>query len=178
MMFRIVLFILCCPLSAWAQFSLTTLNSLRLPLVEFTVPNSNRIDFGTDGSIIYTNSFSGSPFGVPGRVQITGDVGDVLEIACRGQVRLSNTSTNTRLNLNIEIAMAPGTIFRGPGSADCAGQNNVVLTHTISANSAENVVHIGGRFATGNSSFTITSDVFSSSLGSQSRPGRLRINVQ
>lgn len=133
------------PLVAYADVGLTKLVDISFGQIDFSGNTGNgNITMGSNGVVIYGNNTSGNGFGTPGQIEITGDEGTVVSIACSGG-ELARTGAS---NLQIEpVHFNIGSANVGPygNGVECAGIGQTVATHVISATPAENVMYLGGQ---------------------------------
>ncbi len=111
--------------------------------IDFFTPHTGSISLGTDGSVATSGNFSGNGIGVAGQLEITGTTGDVVEVSCANGT-LAHSSGAT-LALFGEVVVGPGAVGPWGVGAACAGLTAVLLTHSINATAAENILFLGGR---------------------------------
>ncbi|MEC9291584.1 MAG: hypothetical protein VX730_04200, partial [Pseudomonadota bacterium] len=82
---------------------------------------------GTDGTISYNGSLSGSGVGTAGQFTLSGKGGaTVADLSCGTTITLCDTSSNTVDITGTELAVTSSRGGYGSGTA-CAGVGNVVL---------------------------------------------------
>ncbi len=105
------------------------------------------IRLATDGTISYDEGFSGNGEGAAGRLDLSGTLGEDVEIACETDGKLSN-GENTLPLLAAEMAVSSGVAF-GEGDP-CQGLSSAAVTHTLSSGSSSNSLFFGSRIDVSN----------------------------
>lgn len=147
------------PWQAYAQ-TLTVQQTINFGPITFAGnPQVGQITMGTNGTVTYGTSTSGSGVGTPGRVLITGTTGSVVNIRCRNTARISKTGS-TNLSIGpVKISMGTGQTYAA--ATQCAGLTNVLFTHTLTGNTALDTILIGGRIQTNN--ITVSNGLYKAS---------------
>lgn len=106
-------------------------------------------------------------FGTPGNTVVFGDAGTVIEISCLTTARISDG--NTTYGITRSEVYIPGQ-----SKSRCDGLRNKALTHTISPNTANNIIYWGGRLRIRGNTTNI-SGTYTTTGGGDARPQTIRI---
>lgn len=167
---------LCVYVDAVAAPSATPLVKMDLGTVEYDLSETrtSQARLGTDGSMSYTRGFTGDGFGTPGEILLSDTVGVVLDISCRGNIRISDGGPYVTINrIQFDIGTANGKPYNA--STRCSGKNTIVASHTVTGVPALDTLLVGGRLNTAPQN--LTTNTWDSEVGT-GRGGRFWVVEQ
>lgn len=177
-MMTIVKYVSLCLFFVPSVYGLTLANGvdINFGILEFSGYSGDNA-IGTNGSITYGSSFSGSSLGTAGAIEIQDTTGTVVEIACEKTGTIADISGNDISLNNAEVSIGLGNGQPHGSGTSCNGIKKTVITHTISANSANNTLLIGLNMRTNNQQNSIESGIYRTDYSGGS-PITVRILVQ
>jgi hypothetical protein len=139
----IILFLMNNP--AYAQLSLSSPTNLNFGAIEFSAGGGqNDVFLGTNGSVTYSNNFTGNGSGTPGELLIIDSIGTTVEIACNKDLTIADGASTVAVDqIEYVIGLANG-VGTGVGQA-CRGVSKFDQTHVVTGNAAQDTLLIGGR---------------------------------
>lgn len=148
--------------------SLNKIADLSFGTIDFADPTaSGNITMGTNGTITYGNNTSGNGTGTAGQIEITGDVGVTLTIACSTSASLGLPGQPSLPITPLGFVIGTGNVGPLNAATECTGEDNSVTTHTISAIASENIIFVSGILAINGLTLTNATYLGSNSGGTQ-----------
>jgi PPE-repeat protein len=142
---RYVLVCVLLPPAAYADVGLTKVADISFGQIDYSGSTGNgNITMGSNGVVVYGNNTSGNGFGTPGQIEITGDEGTVVAIACSTGELARTGASNLQIN-PVRFNIGSANVGAYVNGIECAGIDQTVTTHVISATPAENVMYLGGQ---------------------------------
>ncbi len=131
----------------YADLTITKLADISFGTIDFTDPTATgNITLATNGTITYGANTSGSGFGTPGQLELAADVGTTLAISCSTGI-LAAPAGSTLPITPVNFVIGASNVGSYAAGTECAGLNNSVASHTITATASENTLFIGGLLA-------------------------------
>jgi hypothetical protein len=135
--------------SAFTQTFSTGPSTMDFGQVEVATGGGNSaIQLGTDGTIVYTNKFSGAGIGSPASAVISGTVSSIVDIGCEKTGTLAEPTGDTISLKNTGITVGTANAAAFSGLTLCGGLNGpgkVVHSHTLTGNTAQDTVQVGAE---------------------------------
>ena len=140
-----VFFIMLSPPIFGQSISLEKITNTNFGKIEFSPPLSNSlVAMGTNGSIDYDSAFSGNGIGTSGSVTISTTVNTIVEISCEKTAKISNIS-GQKFFVSIAASIGENNRQNWQNSPQCNGINKTLHVHTISNDSTNNTIFLGGK---------------------------------
>lgn len=133
--------------------------NLNFGKIDYATPLNGNISMGTNGTISYGSSYSGSGTGTVGQIEIQDSNGVIVDISCAdGTIAHSGGGT---LTLTTTAVVGSSNVAGYGSNPTCSGLGSTILTHTIVSGAANNTIYVGGRLTPS----SLTAGTFNTSNG-------------
>jgi hypothetical protein len=135
---------------SYAQ-TLTKLTDMSFGMTDVAAnPPNSTLQLGPNATITYGPNLQGSGSGTAASVQLAGTTGQTIELRCTASATLTRAGGGSMTLSPVKISL--GTPQSYGAATDCNGTTTTVITSTLSATSADNIVYMGGQLSTGSGS--------------------------
>lgn len=122
--------------------TLTRVAGISFGTIEFTGdPVSGNVTMGTNGTVTYGTSLSGSGVGTVAQVELADAAGTVIDIRCTDTSTLAVDAGHT-IAATHAIVIGPANLGAYPAAMGCQGPGTTVTSYTLSGTPADDTIYL------------------------------------